>query len=215
MFENLRRAFREAVDNFKEELNRDDVPEAVGELLKGMYNEVTDAQAYLRKLEEQVARTLKQADRERKEAATCRRREQMAIKIGDKETAGVAREFAEKHEKTTTVLERKALALQEEVEVRKVEVRDMLEKIKEAQKQKNSLAAAAGRTSARASISQTDDLFSELDRMAEKIMGEESRAQAARDLADELDGPPIPEDEWPPVDVDTRLEELKRKMSKE
>ncbi len=52
MFENLRSAFREAVSNFKDELGRDEVPEAVDELLKGMQIEVTDCQTQVKSLEE-------------------------------------------------------------------------------------------------------------------------------------------------------------------
>ena len=55
MFENLRRAFSEAIDNFNREMNRDDVPEAVDRLLHGMREEVTDAKARLSKLEEDIA----------------------------------------------------------------------------------------------------------------------------------------------------------------
>ena len=43
MFENLRNAFREAVENFNKELNRDEVPDVVDGLLRQMHEEVTDA----------------------------------------------------------------------------------------------------------------------------------------------------------------------------
>ena len=52
MFDDLRRAFREAVDNFKEELNRDEIPETVDKLLLGMRNEVADAKVQIRELED-------------------------------------------------------------------------------------------------------------------------------------------------------------------
>ena len=47
MFENLRNAFREAVDNFNKELGRDDVPELVDGLLRQMHEEVTDTKAQI------------------------------------------------------------------------------------------------------------------------------------------------------------------------
>ena len=75
MFENLRNAFREAVDNFNKELNRDDVPDVVDGLLRQMHEEVTDAKAQLFTLEEQIKRAIQLSDMEEKEAATCRRRE--------------------------------------------------------------------------------------------------------------------------------------------
>ena len=48
MFDSLRDAFREAVSNFRDEIGRDDVPEAVDKLLVGMRQEVTDTKAYVR-----------------------------------------------------------------------------------------------------------------------------------------------------------------------
>ena len=149
MFDNLRDAFREAVSNFKDELGRDEVPEAVDSLLKGMQIEVTDSQTHVKSLEAQIKRALQLAEMEKKEAATCRRREEMAMEIKDEETARVAREFAEKHEQKQSIQEQKALALKKELDVRRAEVAEMLEKLKEAQKQRDALAATAGRTSAR------------------------------------------------------------------
>ena len=55
MFEDLRNAFREAVQNFKDELDRDSVPETVDRLLKGMIDEVTQARARLKSLMDRAA----------------------------------------------------------------------------------------------------------------------------------------------------------------
>ena len=66
MFENLRQAFKEAVDNFKDELNRDDVPEVVDGLLRQMQEEVTDAQAHAHTLEAQIKKALQLAELEEK-----------------------------------------------------------------------------------------------------------------------------------------------------
>lgn len=226
MFENLRAAFREAVDNFNKELNRDQVPEAVDKLLKGMIDEVTEAKTLLHDLETAIQRAKAEAQREKKEAATALRRQSMAEGIGDEETARVAGEYAEKCVRRQTVLEQKAEALEEELEVRKAEIEEMLEKVREARRNRDALTASAGRASARESIRGASDLFDELDRMAEKVTGEDARAQAAEDLQREmdrerdpdplddlsidLDGPPPP-----PVDVDARLEELKRRMKED
>jgi len=82
---------------------------------------------------------------------------------------------------------------------------------------RGTLGATAGRADARSTLSEADDLFSELDRMAEKIGAEDARAQAAEEFSDldfEADpdfAPPPP----PELDVDARLEELKRRMGKE
>jgi len=217
MFENLRNAFREAVENFNKEMSRDQVPEAVDKLLAGMREEVVDAQARIRELEMQIARATAEAEREKAEAATARRRGKMAGDIGDQETAGVAAEYADKREERQRVLEQKAAAMQAELAIRVKEVDEMLAKVKEAQAKRDTLTASAGRTGARESLHAADDLFGELDRMAEKIGAEDAKAQAAEDLSDldlEADpdfAPPPP----PELDVDARLEELKRKMGRE
>ncbi|MDP2959222.1 MAG: hypothetical protein Q8N53_22560 [Longimicrobiales bacterium] len=217
MFGNLRNAFREAIENFNKELARDQVPEAVDRLLAGMRSEVVDAKVGVRELEEQLARATAEAERAKTEALTARRRGKMASDIGDTETADVAGQYAAKHEERQRVLEQKAAAMRDELVIRTREIEEMLVKVKEAQAKRDGLSATAGRTGARESLGAADDLFSELDRMAEKIGAEDARAQAAEEFSD-LDlnadpdfAPPPP----PEVDMDARLEELKRKMGRE
>lgn len=221
MFENLRAAFREAVENFREELNRDEVPEAVDRLLSGMRDEVTEAKTRLHDLEAGIKRALLEAEREKREEQTCIRREEMARKIGDEETARVAAEFRRKHAKRREVLEGKALALRRELDVRESEIEEMIEQIKAAQKQRDTLAAQAGRSTARDSIRGAEDLFDELDRMAEKMGGETDRREA-EDILRDLDSPgdsdygiDVDAPSRPTVDVDARLAELKRRMGRE
>lgn len=216
MFEKLRNAFREAVDNFYEELNRDQVPEAVDKLLKGMRDELTDARLQIGDLEKQIRTTLAQAEKEKKEAATARRRGKMAEEIGDAETARVANEYADKHAERRRLLERKAVALKEELDFREREYEEMTAKVKEAEAKRDALAATTGRTGARESLGAAEDLFAELDRMAEKIDEEDARARAAESFADfDLAGDDEPPPESPPVDFDARLEELKRRMGQD
>lgn len=218
MFENLRQAFREAVDNFNKELNRDDVPEVVDKLLHQMQEEVTDAKAQLHTLEGQIKRALQLSEMEDREVATCLRREAMAQKIGDEETAKVAREYAEKHLRRKEIQENKALALREELEWRRKEVEDMLVKIKEARSKREALAATTGRASARDSLGEAGELFDQLDRMAEKIEGADQRRQAEEDLVEEFDfdsSPPPPPRPDPELEAEARLRELKRRMGKE
>ena len=215
MFENLRRAFKEAVDNFKTELNRDEVPEAVDRLLKGMESEATDVKANLEGLRSQMERARARAEKEAAEAETCRRREEMARAIGDEETARIAAEYAEKHLSRCQVLTEKADVLQSEIELQEKEFAQMVEQIKEARKNRDALAAQAGRAQARDSITGADDLFGELDRMAEKITGERHSAEAAGEMAEDL----IDADDFDEAlgqrredTIDARLEELKRRM---
>jgi len=215
MFDNLRQAFHEAVDNFKDELGRDDVPEAVSRLLREMKREAADTKAEIRRLNEAIRGTIERAEREKSEGRTCRRREKLALSISDEDTARVAREYAEKHEHRRSVLEQKAFALKEELDMREEEFREMIEAIKEADKNRDTLTATAGRASARNSIDEADDLFSQLDRIDAEIGADDAQREASGEIDDLLDeGPdrlesrPEPED----IDVDARLEALKRAM---
>lgn len=215
MFEDLRRAFREALDNFQQELNRDRIPGSVDRLLSGMVDEVTEAKARLAELETQLQRTREESEKEAREIATCDRRAAMAREIGDDETARVADEYGDRHRRRKEVLDRKAEALAEEAELRRGEVDEMMTTLKEARDRRDALAAQAGRTEARASMGEADDLFAELDRMAEKIGDTDARAQAARDIDDfDLRIDPDAPIRRPEVDYDAALEELKRRMGK-
>ncbi len=215
MFENLRRAFREAVDNFNRELDRDAVPEAVEGLLKGMEREAVAAKSGLESLKQELEVTRKRAATEKREAEVCRRREELARRIGDAETAEIAGKFGEKHERRYQVLNEKGDAIQAEVRLRESEFRDMLKQIGEARERRSSLEATAGRTRARRSVNAADDLFGELDRMAEKIDGtgagtgpEDAPFDDGREFDDEL-GRTRREEV-----IDARLAELKRRMGR-
>lgn len=216
MFEKLRHAFREAVDNFKEEMGRDEVPEVVDKLLVGMRDEVADAKVRIRDLEDQIERARGEAAREKKDARTATRRGEMAAGIGDTETAELATSYAEKHLERHRLLTEKAAALQKELAFRRGEVEEMLAKMKEAQAKRDTLAATVGRGDARESLRAAEDLFGELDRMAEKIGDEDARAKAAEsfsefDLHVDPDEPVRREE----VDFDARLAELKRRMGEQ
>lgn len=215
MFQNLRDAFKEAVENFKEELNRDEVPEVVDGLLHQMQEELTDAQAHVHTLEAQIKKALQLVEMEEKEIATCRRREAMAKKIGDEETARVAGEFGEKHQQRKRVQENKALALREELEVKRGEIQEMMGQFKEAKAKRATLTATLGRANARNAMSDSDDLFAQMDRMAERIDGADHRRKAEEELLAELgemessgrSPGPTPEEL-----AEARLKELKRRM---
>ena len=219
MFDNLRRAFREAVDNFKEELDRDAVPEAVDDLLRAMKREAADTKAETQRLEAAIKKAIDATKTEKREGETCRRREKMASEIGDEETARVAREYAEKHEHRHEVHEQKALALKKELDMRRGEFKEMISTIKDAEKNRDTLTATAGRASARNSIDGADDLFAELDRIAGDIEDDDARRDAQIEVNDALNDDPLGEfrsaPEPPPMDVDDRLEALKRAMEKE
>ena len=215
MFENLRRAFREAADNFNKELDRDAVPEAVNKLLKGMEGEAVDAKAALEGLKQQLAVARKRSSEEAQNAEVCKRRETMARDIGDTDTADLAATYAEKHGARSKVLSDKARAIEAEIGLQEAEYTEMLSQIRKARANRDRLAASAGRTQARDSLGGADDLFGELDRMAGRIVDTEAAAGAeealfddARDFDDQLGASHREEA------VDARLEELKRRMRK-
>jgi phage shock protein A len=224
MFDELRAAFREALDNFNRELRRDQVPETVDRLLAGMRDEIVDEKAEVAGLEAQLQKTVSEAEREAENGRTCRRREEMARRIDDEETATLAAQHAAKHEGRHAVLLKKAEVTREELELRRRSVEEMVVKFEEARMKRDALSATSGRTGARQSFAEADDLFGELDRMAEKIEGERSDAEAA-EILDSLDIEERSEyhvdfdaDEAPPepeMDVDAALAELKRRMGQE
>lgn len=206
MFDDLRRAFKEAVDNFHHEMGRDSVADAVGGLLKQMEHEAVETKASVAAAREQLGKARSRAEAEAKEEAVCRRRERMARKIGDAETADVAARYAARHAERGAVLTRKAEAIEDEIRLGTAEYENMLAKIKEARAQQDALAATAGRAKARDSLGGADDLFGDLDRMGEDAAGE-SAGPGAADF-DEALGKSREQA------IDERLEALKRRMGR-
>lgn len=215
VFDDLRQAFREAVENFKEELNRDEVTDTVDGLLREMGRELVDARAYLSRLEEDARDALRRAEAEQKEGETCRRREEMAERIEDDQTARIARDYAEKHERRAEILRKKATALTEEIRLRKTEIGEMERRLKRARTQRESLRSAVGTMRARKTLSD-DDLFAELDRLGDDIDDRERYAGAAGEVDAALDDAPPGAGEagegTGDEELEHRLEELKRRM---
>lgn len=221
MFDDLRQAFKEALDNFNKELSRENVSGTADKLLVGMKNEIADEKAQVAGLEEQIEKTRTNIERLTTEVATARRREEMAREIEDDETVKLAAEFATKADGHIAVLRRKQEALQEELDFRSRTLEEMYAQFHAARDKRDALTATTGRSGARESISAANDLFDELDRMADKIEGTEASAQAAQDFSEidlgesseyhlDLEADPEPEE----LDVDAALAELKRRMGK-
>ena len=117
------------------------------------------------------------------------------------------------------MLRKKEAALAEELAFRERTVEEMYASFDAAKEKRDALTATTGRAGARDSISAANDLFDELDRMAEKIEGTRAEAEAA-EAFDELDLDEgsafhVDPDEAPAkeeLDVDAALAELKRRM---
>ena len=221
MFENLRDAFREAIANFKEELARDEVPGTVDRLFLGMKSELAEAKALVASLEKQIEEARVQVTRDGDEGATCRRRGDLARKVGDEETARIAFEYAVRYERRRVVLERKVVALDEERAIRAVEAQEMAERLREAQQKRDTLVAAAGSSDRHETIRAADDLFEELDRMAGEMTDPGPASRRSHTMDDlEREFRDLRVDPWAPVpgremDPDAALEELKRRMRPE
>lgn len=208
MFESLRQAFREAADNFRTELHRDAVPEAADRLIRAMEREMVEARLVLDRLGEQIAGARKEAAEEDEHLRACLRREEMARRIGDAETERVAREFAARHLQRRDVLEEKVRVLERERVDRATEMDDMKVHMKSARARREAMLASSSRSEARERLQEADDLFDELDRMAERLGDLDARAAAAEAMNDTLDPPFAPQE----LDVDARLRALKERM---
>lgn len=128
MFEDLRQAWKEAVDNFWRELEVDGDPAHADEPRKRlavMRRELQTADDDLRRLDVEIGRTRNAIAAERREEAVCRRRETMATGIGDTETARLAATYALRAGERAAVLERKAEALAAERELRARDLGEM------------------------------------------------------------------------------------------
>lgn len=134
MFEDLRQAWKEAVENFWRELQEDDgTPGGHGDeshkQLAAMRREVHNADGELKHLEAEVERTRVAATAEENEERVCRRRLTMAEGIGDAETARVAATYADRAAERAAVLARKAEALEAERDLRQRELAEMKEAV--------------------------------------------------------------------------------------
>lgn len=125
MFEQWKQAWREAVKNFWRELDREDDVGAAGERVAAMRRDVRSARAELERVLADLSRAREQLGTEREAEQSCRRRESLALGIGDAETARLAAEYAARHAERAAVLERKVQALEAEAELRRRDLGEM------------------------------------------------------------------------------------------
>lgn len=118
MFQEFRRAWREAVANFWVELEADEGGSGSG----AVYREVARARNQVDELDEALAETRQRLAEELEQVEACVRRERLARKIGDEETARLAAEYRDRHQERAEVLGRKLDALEAE---RRLCIRDL------------------------------------------------------------------------------------------
>ena len=195
--------------------------EDIDRLLAGMREELIEAKASTPRLEKGLEKLRRRLADEQRRVEDCVRRAGQAEEIGDAETMRVAVEFAERHQERARVLGEQIEAAEAELGLHVQNVREMSAQLKSSIAQKDSLKVQSRRSRATESLrgggSSATDRF---DRMAEKIEDESERAEATRDLDDELAyGGPGRGEAYRPIDpddlADLQLDELKRRMAEE
>lgn len=109
VFDEFKQAWRQAVDNFWQELEADAARQP-----EGVYREVARARNQLDELDDAIGATRQRLREEKEQVQACVRREGMARDIGDDETARIAARYRDRHQERVDVLERKADALEAE-----------------------------------------------------------------------------------------------------
>ena len=123
MFEDWKKAWEQAVSNFQRELDEEDGPGDVpGHRAASMRRDLANAKRALERLEGDLISSREELSREEAEIATCERRAAQAERIGDAETARIAREFGKKHTDRAAILRRKVEVLQDELTMRQDEL---------------------------------------------------------------------------------------------
>lgn len=121
VFEEFRRAWRQAVDNFWQELDGADAEARA----RGVYREVAGVRNQLQELDDAMGATRQRLVHEEEQVEACRRRERLARNIGDEETARVAAEYRDRHLERADVLRRKLEALDAERRLCERDLREM------------------------------------------------------------------------------------------
>jgi phage shock protein A len=220
VFDEIRRLFRESANAFRMEMNAREPEDQVAELLTAMRRELVAAKAALPEYEAHLQRTRAELERERSLLEQSDLVGPMAEKIGDAETARVAREFIARQAPKVAMLEQKLAAAEAELALRRTEVGEMTARYKEADANRflllsqMRLAFAQRRARAATGDAGVASSLSDLDRMEQKVAHGEEILKAQMEIDSELGGsaPPPP----PPVsDVEERLREMKRRMGRE
>jgi hypothetical protein len=113
MFEDWKRAWRDAVSNFHREMAAEEEASAASHV-RAMRRDVATVRGALQRLDAELRRAEREHASERDALDACRRREPLARNIGDGETADIAREFAGRHAERAQLLERKLAVLRDE-----------------------------------------------------------------------------------------------------
>jgi hypothetical protein len=134
MFDDWKRAWQEAVENFNREIEDDDVepgPAQIG----AMRRDLSAARKALDRLIVDLERCREELTEEQRQEETCRRRGDMAAAINDQTTVTIALQWAERHSQRAAILLRKSDALRAELEMRQDDLKGMEQQVRELQDQ--------------------------------------------------------------------------------
>lgn len=169
MFEDFRRAWRQAVHNFWEELEGDAGPRD-----GAVYREVARARNQLDRLDEEIGAERQRLAEETQQAEICVRRERMAREIGDEKTARLAAEYAARHRERAAVLERKVEALEAERALCRRDLAEMERALQD------------GRAAARDALEDLSDLNRHPQEPEFRDLEDSSRRRSAEERLEEL-----------------------------
>lgn len=126
MFDEWKKAWQQAVDNFERELRApDDAFASPSRKANAMRRDLTAARGALNRLQADLVQARKDLAAETESEHTARRRAEMAERINDSETIRIALEFAERHAHRAGILRRKVEVLQDELTMRQEELTAM------------------------------------------------------------------------------------------
>lgn len=143
MWEDWKKAWQEAVDNFEREVRAPDAQFASpGARTSAMQRDLNAARAALTRLQGDIAQSKKDLSGEEESEQTARRRAEMAQRIDDAETARIALEFAARHTQRADILRRKVTVLEEELAMRQEELAVMEQQVANAPPERSEKLAA-------------------------------------------------------------------------
>jgi hypothetical protein len=192
MLEAWKQAWRDAVENFRRELDPERYAAETTRQAAAMRRDLGRAHTRARHLQAEIDATRLELSREHDEENRCRHRESLALKIDDHETARIANEYASRHAERAAVLQQKLDALTAELALLQRDLQIMQERL--------ATIAPAGHDEA---LSGADAFHAEPDDFHTNPAGLHSESDTEFDRL---------EQEARERAAEARLEELKRKL---
>lgn len=126
MFDEWKKAWQQAVENFEREIqSAEDGLAMPGQRAHAMRRDLAAARAALNRLESDLLQARRELAADEEAELTARRRAEMAGRINDADTVRIASEFADRHAQRAGILRRKVDVLQDELTLRREELSGM------------------------------------------------------------------------------------------